>query len=68
MRLNQASPAAAEFARTLRIQSDYPLAHFYLGASLERLGDKRGALLHYRHELELNPGFKPAQEALRRLR
>ena len=41
------------------------LQHFTLGEILKAYGHFRDAALHFRHALDLNPGFQPAQAHLR---
>ena len=42
-------------------------AHYLLGRILEQLGDRQGAIGEYRFSLTLASGYRPAQDALRRL-
>lgn len=42
-------------------------AHYLLGKVLEQLGDRNGAIGEYRFSLALASGYRPAQDALRRL-
>ena len=41
------------------------LQHFTLGEIMKAYGHFRDAALHFRHALDLNPGFQPAQAHLR---
>ncbi|XP_041377562.1 uncharacterized protein LOC121389956 [Gigantopelta aegis] len=43
------------------------LQHFTLGEILKAYGHFQEASLHFRHSLELNPGFQPAQAHLREM-
>jgi len=42
-------------------------AHFLLGNTVEKMGDKQGAAAEYRSALALAHDFRPAQEALQRV-
>jgi len=42
-------------------------AHYLLGSVLEQLGDRQGAIGEYRFALALASGYRPAEDALRRL-
>jgi tetratricopeptide (TPR) repeat protein len=66
-------PQAAEALRlylkggTADEHDDAFRAHYLLGRVLEQLGDRQGAIGEYRFSLTLASGFRPAQDALRRL-
>ncbi len=56
--------------RSLEMQSPDQnswLQHFTLGEILKAYGDYHQATLHFRHTLDLNPGFQPAQAHLREM-
>jgi len=48
-------------------RADVFRAHYLLGRILEQLGDRQGAIGEYRFSLTLASGYRPAQDALRRL-
>ncbi len=66
-------PQAAEALRlylkdgTADDHADAFRAHYLLGRILEQLGDRPGAIGEYRFSLTLASGYRPAQDALRRL-
>lgn len=43
------------------------LQHFTLGEILKAYGHYQEAVMHFRHTLDLNPGFQPAQAHLREM-
>ena len=43
------------------------LQHFTLGEILKASGEKKEAALHFRHALDLNPSFQPAEVQLQEL-
>ena len=66
-------PEAAELLRTY-LNSDAKVeqapafkAHYLLGSTVEKMGDKQAAAAEYRSALALAHDFRPAQEALQRV-
>lgn len=66
-------PQAAELLRTY-LKSDAKVeqapafkAHYLLGTTVEKLGDKKAAVAEYRSALALAHDFRPAQDALQRV-
>ena len=59
--------AVTQYEQALRINPDFPEAHFNLGLALEKLGRTPEAIAHYRQAVKLQPDFLPATSALARL-
>jgi tetratricopeptide (TPR) repeat protein len=66
-------PEAAELLRTY-LNSDAKVeqapafkAHYLLGNTVEKMGDRQAAAAEYRSALALAHDFRPAQEALQRV-
>ncbi len=49
--------AANAFDHALKIDPQFPQAHFNLGAALERMGDHNGARHHYEQALRFGPDY-----------
>ncbi|MEM9056494.1 MAG: tetratricopeptide repeat protein [Pseudomonadota bacterium] len=56
--------AEAFFRKALAIDDGYALGHFYLGATLETLGEPAAALAHYSRAVELDPDNRQAGHSL----
>ncbi len=68
MRMGDLDRAATHFERMIELEHQVAPAHFNLGVIAARKGDKAEALRRYRLALAADPRFKPAAEALKRLR
>jgi tetratricopeptide (TPR) repeat protein len=64
---NRTKEAIVSLERAVALNPKAPTVHFNLGVAYENDGDRTRALEQYRKELEVNPPFTPAQEAVRRL-
>ncbi len=68
IRLGRFDVAGAACRKMIDLGYRVAPAHYNLGFIAERSGDPRLALVHYRAALAADPGFKPAQEAIARLK
>jgi len=59
-RLGRRDEAGAVLARVLRMRERLPEGHLNLASLLEEVGDRAGAVLHYRRFLELTEGQSSA--------
>ncbi len=69
-RLDRAEQALSAYLKLAPTGKDLPqpfAAHFRLGQVLERKGDKARAKAEYQTAVQLNPQFKPAQDALKKI-
>jgi Flp pilus assembly protein TadD len=64
LRMRRYQEAAAEFEHILAAAPANDYAHYCLGRCLERLGDRRAALGHYKMALWLRPGVDYYREAV----
>ncbi len=62
------SDAVACMTRVLLLQPENPVAHLNMGSVYQSMGRKDLARTSYQRALELQPGFDPAERALRQLR
>jgi len=60
--------AVRALRQVIRLAPNEPNYHFNLAVALEKAGDRRGALVEYRHCLELDPDHARAEVALEFLR
>jgi len=65
--LEEYGRSVADIEHTLALEPRHFGALAGLGTILERLGDKKGAMMAYRRGLELNPNMPGAAEAVERL-
>ena len=63
-RQNQMLAAIAEFRAAIRLDPNYPLAHFYLATALRIIGQLEQATESYRKAVELQPNYSQAWEKL----
>lgn len=63
-----ANGRAADALRTFLSTGPRAVAHYNVGAALERFGDHTEALLHYNKALQYDPGMESARDAVARLR
>jgi len=68
MRLGQVEVAREQYEKMIELKYQVAPAHFNLGFIAERAGDRARALRHYRESAAADPKFKPAQDALARLK
>jgi tetratricopeptide (TPR) repeat protein len=63
--------AIAEYQRILKINPNYPLAHYHLGLSYQRIHDRKNAIAAFQRFLQINPladqDSPPVMEARRGL-
>lgn len=64
LRMRRYQEAASEFEHILAAAPANDYAHYCLGRCLERLGDRRAALGHYKMALWLRPGVDYYREAV----
>jgi tetratricopeptide (TPR) repeat protein len=53
--------------KPLRIDGNYPEAHYKLGRLLAQLGQREQAVAHFTEALRLNPDYADVKEQLREL-
>jgi len=69
-RLDRAEQALSAYLKLAPAAKDLPqpfAAHYRLGQVLEHRGDKARAKAEYQTAVQLNPQFKPAQDALKKI-
>ncbi len=64
----QLPEALEEFEAAVRLQPGSAKAQYCLGFGLAKAGRRDEAATHLERALEIDPGFKPAREALKRVR
>jgi predicted Zn-dependent protease len=71
LELGQLDEAITEYERILRLNPNYPLAHYHLGQAYERKGDRDRARVAYERFLQIWAGADPdipeVMEAKRRV-
>jgi Flp pilus assembly protein TadD len=55
------------FSLAIQVNPTYAEAHYKKGVCRQALGKKAEAKMHYSNALNLNPAYKPAQDALQKL-
>ena len=68
MRLGDLDLAATHFAEMIALSHQVAPAHYNLGVIASRRGDRDEAVRRYRLALAADPAFKPAAEALKKVR
>jgi arylsulfatase A-like enzyme/Tfp pilus assembly protein PilF len=68
MRLGDLDRAALHFRRMVELKHQVAAAQYNLGVIAARRGDRAGAERQYRLAIAADPGFKPALDALARLK
>jgi arylsulfatase A-like enzyme/Tfp pilus assembly protein PilF len=68
LKLGRLDVAAAEFERMVALHYRAAAAHYNLGLMAERRGNRDEAERRFRLALEADPSFRPAREALARLK
>jgi tetratricopeptide (TPR) repeat protein len=59
--------AVADFTQSLQLKLDNPPGLVMRGQAYEHLGERDKALADFKAALEIDPGFKEAQEGVKRL-
>jgi Tfp pilus assembly protein PilF len=68
MRTGDLDRASVHFERMIELNHQVAPAHFNLGVIAARKGDQAEAARRYKLALSVDPAFKPASDALKRLR
>lgn len=59
--------AVEDFTQSLQLKSDNPPGLVMRGQAYEHLGERDKALADFKAAVEIDPGFKEAQESVKRL-
>jgi tetratricopeptide (TPR) repeat protein len=59
--------AVDDFTKSLQLKSDNPAGLVRRGQAYEHLGEREKALADFRAAVEIDPGFKEAEEGVKRL-
>ncbi|MGH9629807.1 MAG: tetratricopeptide repeat protein, partial [Bryobacteraceae bacterium] len=68
LRLGRLPEAEKELQEAVRLDGNSPWALYNLGLVLRRRGDRENAAVQFKRALQVEPGFRPAQQALDQLR